>query len=126
MRIIIRILINAAALWVAAQLLDGITLSDEPVAVLIVAVVFGLVNSFIRPVVRLLTFPFTIVTLGLFTLVVNAAMLQLTDWFTEGLNVVGFWTSIFGGIIITLVSWFLSILLPDDEDDWKRRKDHSG
>lgn len=126
MRIIIRILINAAALWVAAQLLDGITLSDEPVAVLIVAVVFGLVNSFIRPVVRLLTFPFTIVTLGLFTLVVNAAMLQLTDWFTEGLNVVGFWTSIFGGIIITLVSWFLSILLPDDEDDWNRRKARSG
>ncbi len=126
MRIIIRILINAAALWVAAQLLDGITLSDQPVAVLIVAVVFGLVNSFIRPVVRLLTFPFTIVTLGLFTLVVNAAMLQLTDWLTGGLNVVGFWTSVLGGIIISLVSWFLSILLPDDEDDWKRRMERSG
>jgi len=125
MRIIIRILINAAALWVAAQLLDGITLSDQPVAVLIVAVVFGLVNSLIRPVVKLLTFPFTIVTLGLFTLVINAAMLQLTDWLTEGLNVVGFWTSVLGGIIISLVSWFLSILLPDDEDDWKRSKDRS-
>ncbi len=125
MRIIIRILINAAALWVAAQLLDGITLSDRPVSVLIVAVVFGLVNSFIRPVVKLLTFPFTIVTLGLFTLVVNAAMLQLTDWLTEGLNVVGFWTSVLGGIIISLVSWFLSVLLPDDEDDWKRDKGRS-
>ncbi len=125
MRIIIRILINAAALWVAAQLLDGITLSDQPVSVLIVAVVFGLVNSFIRPVVKLLTFPFTIVTLGLFTLVVNAAMLQLTDWLTEGLNVVGFWTSVLGGIIISLVSWFLSVLLPDDEDDWKRDKGRS-
>lgn len=125
MRIIIRILINAAALWVAAQLLDGITLSDRPVSVLIVAVVFGLVNSLIRPVVKLLTFPITIVTLGLFTLVINAAMLQLTDWLTEGLNVTGFWTSVLGGIIISLVSWFLSVLLPDEEDEWKRRKERS-
>jgi putative membrane protein len=125
MRIIIRILINAAALWVAAQLLDGITLSDQPVAVLIVAIVFGLINSLIRPIVKLLTFPITIVTLGLFTLVINAAMLQLTDWLTSGLNVVGFWTSIFGGIIISLVSWLLSMLLPDQDDDRSREREHS-
>jgi putative membrane protein len=125
MRIIIRILINAAALWVAAQLLDGITLSDQPVAVLIVAIVFGLINSLIRPIVKLLTFPITIVTLGLFTLVINAAMLQLTDWLTSGLNVVGFWTSIFGGIIISLVSWLLSMLLPDQDDDRRREREHS-
>lgn len=116
MRIIIRILINAAALWVAAQLLGDITLSDDWVQVLIVAAVFGLVNALIRPVVKLLTFPLTILTLGLFTLVVNAAMLQLTDWLTEGLDVVGFWTSILGGIIISIVSWGLSIVLPDDDD----------
>lgn len=125
MRIIIRILINAAALWVAAQLLDGITLSDQPVAVLIVAIVFGLINGLIRPIVKLLTFPITIVTLGLFTLVINAAMLQLTDWLTSGLNVVGFWTSIFGGIIISLVSWLLSMLLPDDDDDRRREREQS-
>lgn len=125
MRIIIRILINAAALWVAAQLLDGITLSDQPVAVLIVAIVFGLINGLIRPIVKLLTFPITIVTLGLFTLVINAAMLQLTDWLTSGLNVVGFWTSIFGGIIISLVSWLLSMLLPDDDDVRRREREQS-
>lgn len=125
MRIIIRILINAAALWVAAQLLEGITLSDQPVAVLIVAIVFGLINSLIRPVVKLLTFPITIVTLGLFTLVVNAAMLQLTDWLTTGLDVVGFWTSVLGGIVISLVSWFLSVLLPDAEDDRRQEQERS-
>ncbi len=116
MNIIFRILINAAALWVAARLLDDITLSDDWVQVLIVAVVFGLVNALIRPVVKLLTFPLTILTLGLFTLVVNAAMLQLTDWLTDGLNVVGFWTSVLGGIIISVVSWGLSIVLPDGDD----------
>ena len=116
MSIIIRVLINAAALWVAAQLLDDMTLSDDWVQVLIVAVVFGLINALIRPVVKLLTFPITLLSLGLFTLVINAAMLQLTDWLTEGLNVVGFWTSVLGGIIISLVSWFLSVLLPDGDD----------
>lgn len=125
MRIIIRLLINAAALWVAAQLLDGITLSDQPVAVAIVAIVFGLINSLIRPIVKLLTFPITIVTLGLFTLIINAAMLQLTDWLTSGLDVVGFWTSVFGGIVISLVSWFLSVLLPDEDDERGRQREHS-
>lgn len=116
MRIIIRVLINAAALWVAARLLDDITLSDEPVTVLIVAAIFGLVNALVRPVVKLLTFPITLVTLGLFLFVINAAMLQLTDWLTDGLTVTGFWTSILGGIVISLVSWLLSVFLPDGED----------
>ena len=123
MRIILRILINAAALWVAAQLFDGITLSDRPLSVLFVAIVFGLVNSFIRPVVKLLTFPITIVTLGLFIFVVNAAMLQLTDWLTSGLEVSGFWTAIGGGIVISVVSWFLSVLLPDEDRSRYRELD---
>ncbi|MEL6983489.1 MAG: phage holin family protein, partial [Actinomycetota bacterium] len=102
-----------------------ITLSDDPVAVAIVAIVFGLINSLIRPIVKLLTFPITIVTLGLFTLIINAAMLQLTDWLTSGLDVVGFWTSVFGGIVISLVSWFLSVLLPDEDDERGRQREHS-
>lgn len=114
MRIIIRVLINAAALWVAAELIDGIVLSDRPVAVLIVAVIFGLVNGLIRPVVKLLTFPITLVTLGLFILVINAAMLQLTDWLSDDLRVDGFGPSILGGIVISLVSWFLSAFLDDE------------
>jgi putative membrane protein len=114
MNIIIRILINAAALWVAARLIDGITLSDEPVALLIVAAIFGLVNAFVRPVVKVLTFPITLLTLGLFILVVNAAMLQLTDWLTDELDVVGFWPSVLGGLVISIVSWLLSVFLNDD------------
>ena len=115
MRIVIRILINAVALWVAASLLEGITLSSRFVSVLIVAIVFGLVNAFLKPIATLLTLPITVVTLGLFILVVNALMLQITDALTGGLQVDGFWTSVVGGIIISIVSWALSLLLPDDD-----------
>jgi putative membrane protein len=121
MNIVIRVLINAAALWVAAYLIPDITLSDRPVVVLVVAAVFGLVNALIRPVVKVIAFPLTLLTLGLFTLVINAAMLQLTDWLTTGLDVVGFWPSVVGGIVISLVSWFLSALIHDDDDDRRRR-----
>lgn len=116
MRIVLGVLVNAAALWVAAQLLDGMELSDRWQTVLIVAVIFGLVNALVKPILKVLTLPFTIVTLGLFILVVNAAMLQLTDWLTDGLTVTGFWTSIFGGIIISVVSWLLSAFVPDGDD----------
>ena len=115
MNIIIRVLINAAALWVAARFIDGITLSDRPLRILLVAVIFGLVNAFVRPVVKILTFPITLVTLGLFILIINAAMLQLTDWLSTDINVVGFWPSVWGGIVISLVSWALSIFLDDDD-----------
>ena len=120
MRIVLRVLINAAALWVAAQLFSGITLSSRLVTVLIVAAIFGLVNAFVKPILTFFTFPLTILTLGLFLLVINAGMLQLTDALTDGLRVDGFWTSVFGGIVISLVSWVLSIFLPDD--DKRKRK----
>lgn len=116
MRIILRILINAAALWVAARLFSGITLSSEWVSVLIVAAVFGLINAFLKPITQLLTLPITILTLGLFTLVINAIMLQITDALTSGLNVEGFWTSIGGGLVISVVSWALSSFLSDDDN----------
>jgi putative membrane protein len=117
MRIIVRIAINAIALWAAASLLDGIELSSEWTSVLIVAVVFGLVNALIKPITKLVTFPINVLTLGLFTLVVNALMLQITDFFTSGFEVTGFWTAVLGGVVVSLVSWALSIFLPDDDDD---------
>ena len=79
-RIAIRVIINAAALWVAARFIDGITLTEDVGSILFVAIVFGLINAFIRPVVLVLTFPALILTLGLFTLVINAAMLGATAW----------------------------------------------
>lgn len=114
MKIIARILINAAALWVAARIFSGITLSSEWLTVLIVAAIFGLVNAFIKPLTHLIALPLTVLTLGLFTLVINAAMLQITDALTGGLTVDGFWTSVGGGIVISIVSWALSSFLSDD------------
>lgn len=106
--------INAIALWVAAALVGGITLSNDLVSVAVVAAVFGIVNAFIRPVVTLLTFPITVVTLGFFILIINAAMLQVTDALTSGLDVTGFWNSVLGGLIISIASWVMSVFLPDD------------
>ncbi len=115
MRLILRVLVNAVALWVAAALFSGITLSSRFVTILIVAAIFGLVNAFLKPIATLLTVPLTILTLGLFTLVVNAVMLQITDALTSGLEVTGFWTSVGGGLVISIVSWALSTFVPDED-----------
>ena len=113
--IVIRILINAAALWVAAQLIGGITLSDSVGEVLLVAIIFGLINAFLKPLATLLTFPVIMLTLGLFTLIVNAAMLLITDAISGGLDVDGFGSALLGGIVISVVSWLLSMFLKDDD-----------
>ncbi|MFN2224240.1 MAG: phage holin family protein [Chloroflexota bacterium] len=114
MKLIIRLLINAVALWVAAQIVSGITLSDSLAQVLIVALVFGIINALIKPIVKVLSFPLIIVTLGLFTLVINAFLLLLTDWLSIGLQIDGFWPAVLGAIIVSVVSWFLSQFLNDD------------
>ena len=112
--IVLRVLINAVALWVAARFIDGITLSDEITSILIVAVIFGLVNAFIRPVVMLLSVPALLLTLGLFTLVVNTAMFGLTAWLSDSLAVTGFVAAFLGALVISLVSWALSAILTDE------------
>lgn len=118
--LLLRVVINAVALWMAAQLIDGISLSERVVSILFVAAVFGLVNALIRPVALLLSFPALILTLGLFTLVVNTAMLGLTAWLTDSLSIDGFWSAFLGALVITLISWVLSHLLPDG--DWNRAR----
>ena len=110
----IRVLINAVALWAAASIIDGIDLSSRFVSELAVAIVFGLVNAFLKPIAKLLAFPFVVVTLGLFTVVVNAAMLLVTDWLSAGLEVDGFGSALLGAIVISIVSWLLSIFIPED------------
>jgi putative membrane protein len=106
-----RVLINAVALWVASSLLDGIELSSGFWRVLLVGAIFGLVNALIRPVALLLSLPFLILTLGLFTFVVNALMLLLTDAITSSLTVDGFGSALGGAVIISIVSWALSTFL---------------
>lgn len=121
---LVKTIANAGALAVAVWLLDKITLTGDSTGkkvwtLILVALVFGLVNWLVKPVVKLLTFPLFILTLGLFTLVVNALMLLLTSWLSDVLNlsfhVEGFWTAVLGGLIISIVSWALHIVLPDED-----------
>ncbi len=120
--IAIKIIVNGAALWVAAFLLKGIHLSssgaNQLVTILWVAVIFGLLNALIKPVLKFFSLPVIILTLGLFTLIVNAAMLELTSWFAGQFSLAFsvdhfFWDAVFGSIIITVVSMILNRALPD-------------
>lgn len=120
MRIILRLLTTALGLGVAAWLLDGIAFPGGPrrgfdeiehdlVPLLLVAAILGVITSFVKPVLTLLSFPLIIVTLGLFLLVINAAVLMLTGALADALDirfrVDGFWTAVGGSIIITVVTW---------------------
>lgn len=114
-RLLLRLAVNAAALWAASSLIDGVDLASDATSVLIVSVIFGLVNAVIKPIAKILTFPITLVTLGLFTLLVNAAMLWLTAQISSSLDVDGFWPAVLGALVVSLVSWVLSVFVPDDD-----------
>lgn len=119
---IVRLLVNAVALWVATLVIDGVdvdasTTGGEVLTIAAVAALFGVINLFVKPIVKLLSLPLYIITLGLFTLVVNALMLLLTSWIAGKLGVPfevdGFWSAVLGGLVISVVSWLLNVLLPD-------------
>ena len=112
---VVRLFVNALALWAAAELLDGVDLAGGFTDVLWVALVFGLVNAFIKPVIKLLAFPIVFLTLGLFTLVINAGLLLLTDRLTDAFQVDGFVTAFLGAFIISVVSTILSGMLQDEK-----------
>jgi putative membrane protein len=111
--------LNAAALWVAAALIPGLDFSGGVGRLLLVAAVFGIVNSTLRPLLTVLTCPLIVLTLGLFTLVINALMLLFTGWLSEswnlGFSVSGFWSAFFGGLVVGLVSVILSLGLAPKE-----------
>jgi putative membrane protein len=112
-----RLLVNAAALWVATRIVPGVTYSGGWLPFLGVAVVFGVINAFLRPVAKILTLPLIIVTLGIFALVVNGLMLWLTSSLAEmlglGFHVSGFWPAFWGALVVSLVSTILSMLVTD-------------
>jgi putative membrane protein len=120
---IVRLLINAVALWLAALLVDGVTLaeggttSNKIITVLLVALVFGLVNALIKPIVKLFALPLFILTLGLIIFVINALMLLLTSWIADGLDLAfhvdGFGSALLGALVISFVSLVLSVVVPD-------------
>lgn len=114
--LIIRIVINAVALFVAAYLVPGIEITENAGGLLLVAIVFGLVNALIKPIVSILTCPINVLTLGLFTLVINALMLMLTAAMTDILKVDGFIPALLGSIVISLVSLVLSHFLDKKAD----------
>jgi len=112
MRFLLRVLLNIVAVFLAARVVPGISVSSDSAGVL-AGIVLGFVNAIIRPVLIVLTLPFTIVTLGLFIFIVNAICLTLVSWLVPGFHVNGFWSALFGSIFISLVSWVLSTLLID-------------
>lgn len=108
-------ILNAAALWVAAAIVPGLEFHGGLGRLLLVAAVFGIVNSLLRPLLTILTCPLILLTLGLFMLVINALMLMITGWLSEswnlGFTVSGFWAAFFGGLVVGLVSMLLSMAL---------------
>ena len=131
MRFILRILANMGALAVATWLLSGITLTAatterKVLTLLIVALIFGVVNAIVKPIFTLVTAVAVVLTLGLFLIVINALMLLLTSWISDqfdlGWSVNGFWTAVFGSIIVSIVSFVLNAFIPDREDDRRRQR----
>ena len=121
MTFLLRVAINALAIWLATLVLDGLDVvggddtTGKVLVFLVVALVFGLVNAVVKPIVKLFSLPLYILTLGLFTLVVNAAMLALVGWLSEqtdyGLRINNFGTAVIGALIISVVSFLLNVVL---------------
>src|SRR5215467_11522153 len=122
MRFLIRVVVTAVALWVAELLLSGITVSGssktkDALTLLLVALIFGVVNAIIKPIVKIIGCVFYILTLGLISFVVNALLFLLTSWIAGKLNlpfhVDGFWSAFWGAIIVGLISWAINLVIPD-------------
>lgn len=110
--IVLRIVIVAFGLWLAAQLLPGLSF-DSPTTMFLAALLLGIVNAVVRPLAIILTLPLTLLTLGLFLLVVNAGMLGLVAALLDGFRIASFWTAVGASLIVSLVSWAASGLLND-------------
>ena len=115
MRFLLRLLLNGIAIIVAAWFIPGVVLTGIAPA-LLAGALLGFVNALIRPILLLLTLPFTLITLGLFIFVVNAICFALTAALVPGFDISGFWAAFFGAIVVSLVSWVLNSLLADDSE----------
>ena len=120
-RFVIWVGVNALALAAASWLLDDIRVTgdNEALTLVFVALIFGVVNAVVAPIVKLFSLPFILLTLGLLLFVINALMLLLTEWlanqFDLGFHVDGFWTAVLGAIIITIATWVLQLVLPETD-----------
>jgi putative membrane protein len=109
-KILIKWLVTSLALFVAAWLIGGVVI-DEFWAGLAAAALLGIVNAVIRPILIVLTLPATVLSLGLFILVINASMLGAVAWAIDGFSVSGFWSAFFGALIISVVSWIMTMIV---------------
>ena len=130
MRLILRLLANMGALAVATWLFSGITLTAptterKVLTLLIVALIFGVVNAIVKPIFTLVTAVAVVLTLGLFLIVINALMLLLTSWISDQVNlgwsVNGFWTAVFGSILVSIVSFVVNAFIPEKGERRRRR-----
>jgi len=112
MGFVLRVLVNAAAIYAVAMILPGVRVSSVWAA-LGAGLVLGLINAVVRPVLVVLTFPVTLLTLGLFLLVLNGVCLWLASALVEGFEVAGFWWAVLGAILVSLVSWVLTAFVGD-------------
>ncbi len=127
MQLLIKIVVNAVAIWVATAVVPGVVVSQgdaslgrKIVTLLVVGAIFGVVNAVIKPIVKLFSLPFYVLTLGLFAFIVNALMLMLVSWLAEQLNISFhiddfFWSAIGAAVVVTLVSMVLNLVLPDND-----------
>ena len=126
MQILIKVIVNAVAIWVAAVIVPGVTVGEGQSTankiwtLLVVGAIFGLVNAFIKPVVKLLAIPFYVLTLGLVAFVINAAMLELVSWLSGKFRISFdiddfFWSAILAAVVVSIVSMALNLVLPDDD-----------
>jgi putative membrane protein len=120
---LIRLVVNAAALWVAAQLVPGFVITGVTPLVL-AALVLGIINAIVRPVLVILTLPLTLITLGLFLFVLNAFCIWLTSRLVPGFQVQTFGSALLGALVVSIVSWILTAFV-SDAGRW-RRLDHRG
>jgi putative membrane protein len=107
---------NVVALFVAAWILSGISYGDQWWTLFIAAAVFTLINAWVKPVLTFLSIPFIIVTLGLFYFLINVLMLYITDWVVPDFEIRTFWWAVLAAIIVSIVNWLLSLVLPDPDD----------
>lgn len=128
-RLLMRWGINALAIWLAVLVVPGIHYTGTNLSLLIIALIFGLVNALVRPLLLFLSCPLIVLTLGLFVLIINTAMLSLTAWLAGptildlGLVIDGFWPTFFGALLISLVSSFMNLLVKDSGEHSREHKD---
>lgn len=115
MRLLLRWLVSALGLILITRLIPGIGVESFYTA-LIAALILGLINAIIRPVVKLLALPINLLTLGLFSLVINALMFWLASTVVKGFEVTGFWPAFWGALIMSVVGWFSNLVLKKDND----------